>query len=143
MSHPCLGFLTPRKPKDQEREEPFPVFLQSRRTLLNITEIHRPPFPNSLGRSLSLSPRASQSYEQAEALYSSPSSSETDLSPLSDAPFLPAAAIIRSSPSACARCTVGSLNLGGEKGKIFKIFTKAHFLSAYCLCSTSQQSTKT
>lgn len=57
---PGLGFLPPRKPKDQEREEPFLTFLQSRRTLLNITEAHRPPFPNSTGRSLSLRPTTSQ-----------------------------------------------------------------------------------
>ena len=38
-----VGFPPTQETKDQEREEPFPIFLQSRRTLLHITEPYNYP----------------------------------------------------------------------------------------------------
>lgn len=81
-----LGVPPTQEMQGPRKRRAFPHLSSKQKDSPEHTEAHRPPFPNSPGRSLSLSPRASQNYGQAEALYSSASSSQTGLPPLSDAP---------------------------------------------------------
>lgn len=128
---PPLGFLLPRKPEDQEREEPFPIFPWKQKD----SAAHRRAIQVTLPKLPWEGPVSGLTASQGAPQL--PSTTHRDrLGP-------PAGAVFQ--PSLLAMCEVQIRLISSVRyqGQIFQMFAKTSFLSTGCLCSTSRHNTKT